>query len=645
MSIPILRAAVACAVLAAGCGVAVAASQDGTGWTVTRLDLEVRVSQEEPAMSVGGTLRARLDAGRSFGPSFRVNANDSGIRWLSLEAPGAKKADLNDQGVGGTLAHVRFEEAFVTGDELEVSFELEMETGASQLMAREDIALASWIHAWYPNARQDGKRLTARTMSVPGTTTFHLPAGWIAISDGKLIRREVGEQEAVEVWELGANAVARSFAAGPFRAAERQIDNRQIRIYLLEEHPITADRLADLLMRTMAAQEARLGEFPFDGYGVVEVPNDIEGWGAASQQTFIMAKSNTFEFEHGNVPLWAHEMGHAWWGNTVGTRGPGSKMAGEALAQVGVLIALEALEGREAVVEFLEFSRSGYSSAQCARGYFGLVDDGRDHPLATLGSSSLTAGETHNLADSKGMWVYHMLWQRLGDELFFGTLRELIAEFAGRSMSLDDVRRAFVAAAPGQDLQAFFAQWLDRAGGIDVEATFTAGPGSVDLLLAQSAEEPFDFDLEVELKLADGSSRRERVEVRGRETRARFEVPGQLVDAELDPDRLLLMRRAAYGAMPEVEGIAQTAEWLRPETYIGDYQPVDSPHSIAVVDENGALWVRTREQSMRLWPVVDTPHRFRGTQGWVTFELEDGRATLTTYEVDGGMTLEAVRID
>jgi hypothetical protein len=43
--------------------------------------------------------------------------------------------------------------------------------------------------------------------------------------------------------------------------------------------------------------------------------------------------------------------------------------------------------------------------------------------------------------------------------------------------------------------------------------------------------------------------------------------------------------------------------------------------------------------------VVDTPHRFRGTQGWVTFELEDGRATLTTYEVDGGMTLEAVRID
>ena len=116
-----------------------------------------------------------------------------------------------------------------------------------------------------------------------------------------------------------------------------------------------------------------------------------------------MAKSDAFEYEHGNVPLWAHEMCHAWWGNTVGTQGPGSKMAGEALAQFGVLTALEAMEGREAVVEFLEFSRSGYSPTQCARGYFGLVDDGNDHPLAKLGNSSLSGGQTHNLVDSKGL--------------------------------------------------------------------------------------------------------------------------------------------------------------------------------------------------------------------------------------------------
>ncbi len=644
-SMPFLRAAVACAILAGGCAVAVAASRDGTGWEVTRLDLEVRVSNDAPSMTMGGTLRARLDADRSFGPSFRVNAQGSGVRWLALEASGAGSSELNDRSGSASLAHVRFAEAFARSDELEVSFELEMEKGSSQLMAREDIALASWVHAWYPHPRQPGDAFTASTLSIPGTTTLRLPAGWIAIADGELVSRDAGERETVEVWDLGANPVARSFAAGPYRAAERQIDGRRIRIYLLEDHPITADRLADLLMRTMAAQEARLGEFPFAGYGVVEVPNDIEDWSAASQQTFIMAQAANFEFEHGNVPLWAHEMGHAWWGNTVGTRGPGSKMAGEALAQVGVLIALEALEGREAVLDFLEFSRSGYSPAQCARGYFGLVDEGRDHPLATLGSSSLTGGQTHNLADSKGMWVYHMLWQRLGAERFFATLRGLIAEFAGRDMSLDDIRRAFIEAAPGEGLEAFFAQWLDRSGGIDVDATFTGGHGSVDLLLTQTKTEPFDFDLDIELELADGTARRERVEVRGRETRARIEVPDHLVGAELDPDRLLLMRREAYGAMPEVEGIAETAEWLEPETYLGAYEAVEGGHSLQVVEEEGAVWIRTAEQSMRLWPSIDTPHRFRGPQGWVTFALEGGRAESASYAVDGGMTMEAVRVD
>jgi len=634
----------ACAVLAGGDVFAGSPSEDGIGWTVTRLDLEVRVYNDEPSMTMGGTLQVRLDHDRSFGPSFRINSLQSGVRWISLEAPGKNKVELNDRSGTASLAHARFKRPFAKGDELELTFELEMKKGASQLMARRDIAMASWVHAWYPHTKQRGNTYTAGTMSVPGTTTFRLPAGWIALSDGKLVRRSAGERETVEVWELGRNPVARSFAAGPFRAAEREIEGRTIRIYLSDVHPIGVDRLADLLMQTMAAQEARLGEFPFDSYGVVEVPNDIKDWAAASMQTFIMAKSAAFEFEHGNVPLWAHEMCHAWWGNTVDTRGPGSKMAGEALAQVGVLIALEAMEGRDAVVEFLEFSRNGYNPAQCARGYFGLVDDGNDHPLATLRNSSLTGGQTHNLADSKGMWVYHMLWQRIGDELFFGTLRGLIADFAGRAMSLDDIRRAFVAAAPDHELDVFFAQWLDRTGGIDIDATFTVGDGSVDLLLTQSKnDEPFEVELDVELKLADGTTQRERVEVRGPETRTTFDVPSHVVGADLDPDRLLLMRRPAYKAIPDIEGVASSAAWFEPENYVGVY--VDGPHRFTVADDDGTLWVRTPEQSMRLWPSVDSPHRFRGTQGWVTFVLEDGRAESATYEVDGGSTLEAVRTE
>jgi hypothetical protein len=93
-------AALASAALASGCAFAGSPSTDGTGWAVTRLDLEVRVNNGEPSMTMGGTLQVRLDADPSFGPSFRINSMKSGVRWLSLEAPGKNKVELNDRSGG-----------------------------------------------------------------------------------------------------------------------------------------------------------------------------------------------------------------------------------------------------------------------------------------------------------------------------------------------------------------------------------------------------------------------------------------------------------------------------------------------------------------------------------------------------------------
>ena len=48
-------AAVACVILAVGCTFAGSPATDGIGWTVTRLDLEVRVTNDAPSMAMGGT--------------------------------------------------------------------------------------------------------------------------------------------------------------------------------------------------------------------------------------------------------------------------------------------------------------------------------------------------------------------------------------------------------------------------------------------------------------------------------------------------------------------------------------------------------------------------------------------------------------
>jgi hypothetical protein len=628
-------------------------SFEGTGWTMTRLDLEVKIEKAEPSLVVQGMMTLRLDQEISEGPTLWLNMRESAMKWIHLRGEEVARVEFgtpDDSSEKIRYAAVELQNQAVRGEVVVLEFMIEKVADSWQLVTRPDVALASWVDAWYPVALVEGELeglFSASGISIPGTTTLDLPGDWIGIADGRLVRREQRGDRTVEVWDLTDTPVARSFAAGAYASAERTVDDRTIQIYLNDEHILGADGLAELLAQSMAAQEARLGPFPFTGYGVVEVPDDIADWGAASQQTFIMAKGENFEHEHGNLPLWAHEMCHGWWGNMVGSKGPGQKMAGEALAQFGVLIALEALEGTDAMIEFLEFSRSGYNSKQCARGYFQLVDQGADHPLATLRDSELSGGQTHNLADSKGMWVYHMLRRRIGDDLFFATLRGLIGEYAGQNMTLDNIRQAFMDAAPERGLDRFFSQWLDRAGAPRIDVSWSKlGDKRVEILLSQTQDSsPFELDLELEMVFEDGATQRETVQLHGRETRAVLSAPSDLSGVHLDPDRDLLIWREGYIAAPVVNGtvLSPTAGWVDPAVYVGTYEVEMFGQNVEVFSDDRGLWVRIVDDLRQLFPLE--PYRFLMlTEAEVEFTVKDEVATGFAVEFPKGTVAEGVRI-
>jgi hypothetical protein len=529
-------------------------STSGLGWTMQQLDMRVRVEKDDPGFTVEGTIALRLDRDFSYGPTLWINRTSPAMQWTSVDGTEIASVDINvttEQSSPGLKANIRLHQPAVRDDEITLQFSLETVGEAWQLYTRKEIALTSWIDAWYPVV--EASYFTANLISIPGTTTLDLPGDWIAISDGQLLSRDEQNGRTIEVWDMADRPVARSFAAGAFHAAEYNVNGRMIRIYLIEEYEFGADALAQLVAASLEAQEVCLGPFPFAGYGVVEVPgNSGIDWGAASQQTFIMALSTFFEHEHGNLPLWAHEMCHGWWGNTVGCTGPGFRMAGEALAQFGVLIALDALEDRQATIEFMQFGRDGYIDAQNAIGYLKMVKEGIDHPLATLEDSDLSGGDKHNLVDSKGMWVYHMLRQVVGEDVFCATMRELIDQYTGRPMSLDDIREAFIAAAPEKDLKAFFAQWLDRSGVPKIESDWTMiSDDSVRIVIKQTnKDEPFTLDLELDLVLNDGTTNREVVSISERETTIVKGVTAAVTNITVDPERDYLIWHPEYVVLP-----------------------------------------------------------------------------------------------
>jgi hypothetical protein len=512
-------------------------------WTTTRLDLVVTLDPAAKRMSVAGTQTLRLEDAESDGPALILNERAKSMRYRSLTAHGIEAAIFPyPKNPAIEVALLTLARTYRKGDTLEVAFETEFETPSPQLTVNESAVLASWVDRWYPVPAtiQEGPA----SPSAPGSTTFRLPPGWRSVSNGRLVSSQTRDGRLEERWETDKPA-ARSFTAAPYRSVESVTDGgRTISFYMLKARP-SARAQATALSKAIDAMERQFGPYPFGSYNVAEVPE--ASFAAASEQGFIMVRGDLLDSEKGNLPLFAHEAGHGWWGNLV----RGDRMLSEALAQYGAVLSIEALEGVDARNEFLRFSREGYNPLQCALGYFYIWREGGDEPLARLGDGP----HAHNLSDSKGMWFYHMLRLRVGDEVFYSVLRSIIRDHAGREAALDDLRSRFVAAAPGDgELKSFLAQWLDRSGApvlrVEWWSVDRGAAAEIDVEQLQPGD-PFRFPLEVEIRTASGKKESHLLEVsKQRET---FKVPvgaGPL-DLTVDPRHLVLLWRPEYGPRPD----------------------------------------------------------------------------------------------
>ncbi len=516
---------------------------EGSGWSMERLDLEISIMPAESILVVEGTALLKLDAESSHGPALQMQNIVRGDLFMEAEALPAQS--IEPGGPRRMRRIIRFDETFKRGDELEVSFAYESAAQKGQLRTAPQTAFGSWVEFWYP-CPVPADASDARYRHAPGTTTFHLPLGWKSVTNGALLESSSDDVETTEVWECDL-PVARSYAAGPYKEQWYEAGGRKIGVYLLSEKPMSAAAQAEILSRALDAMEERFGPYPYPSYVIAEIPDGFGSFGASSEQGFIMCKPEFFEVQGGNLPLFAHEAAHGWWGNLVSTTGAGSILCSESLAQYGAVLAIEGLEGAKAATEFLRFSREGYIDVQCARGYFELARRGNDMALSKLGGG----GWQHSLSDAKGHWFFHMLRGRIGDELFFATLRGILDEYAGRMLSLDELRAAFVAAdEDSAGMRRFLAQWLDRPGVPIIEVEIEQGAAPALLLRQVQAGDPYELELEVDLLAEDGSVSTRTVESKERLTRVSLAAGGSWREARVDPRHRLLIWKPEYGERP-----------------------------------------------------------------------------------------------
>ena len=541
---------------AAVCQAAATARDAGSGWRYETIDLRVVLAADGRSMTVRGSARLRLTTDSSSGPTLLLRRNDgesegSNIEFVSLEPEAGEVVSLNEDHPsrpGLIVSRIRLPEPFVRGATLGFTFVIRARGVRNQFAVHPEYATASCTAGWYPApAPGPGEAFGSGLIATRGRVTFDIPAGWRSVSSGDLDSRTERGDRAIEEWTV-EEPRALGFAAGPLTASIVETGERSVGMFRLSASDSTVTAQAEALDRVIDAMSDRFGPYPYTRFSIVEAPEPVPGFWAASEQGFILAKPTVFAAEDGNLPLFAHEAAHAWWGNLVGTDGDGGIFLSESLSQYGAVLAIEALEGEEAATRFLRFSRPEYIQSQCARGYFQVVRDGEDRPISSIAQGG---GVNHTIADAKGHWVHHMLRRRVGDDVYFGTLRSLGERFAGGNMTLSTFRDAFLAAAPDARLERFFEQWLDRAGAPILDLDWSAaGPDAIDVTITQRQEgEPYDLDLEIEL-VGVGPPRLETITVDRRQQTVRIESPFRTNVVRLDPNHRVLRWTPEYGSRP-----------------------------------------------------------------------------------------------
>ena len=277
----------------------------------------------------------------------------------------------------------------------------------------------------------------------------------------------------------------------------------------------------------MAFYSEFIGPFSYEKLANVQ-SNSVSGGMEAASAIFYSAGSvtGTRSVRWRNVII--HEIAHQWWGNAVTEKDWNDVWLSEGFATYFTLLFIEHAYGRDAFADGLRDSRKTVIDFYAKRPDYRVIHENLDD------MSQVTTSMTYQ----KGSWVLHMLRQRMGDDRFWAGIREYHARYRDASASTDDFRRVMERAA-GEDLSAFFRQWLYRGGIPRLEGTWQWDAKAREVVVEVrqvQAGAPFVMPLEVAIEVPGAAARVERLQLGGAVRRFTFAAERAPSGVTLDPE-------------------------------------------------------------------------------------------------------------
>ena len=400
----------------------------------------VRAGQQLPVYELivsidpaGHTIRGTARISVQKGAACRINILDFTIQQLLVNKREARPVqgiiDIRDT-QNDTVVEIEYNASFAPGSaEQKGDF---LNSPAPNSISNEGVML---LHDWYP--------------AIGGLCfyklTAEMPEHFEAVSESETTTVKSSKGLKNIAFDFPHPLPGITLAAGTYVTRTETFHGIALKTFLFTEDRELADTYLAHTKRYIELYESLLEPFPYKTFAIVE--NRFQT--GYSLPTYTLLGSQVIRLPFIVETSLGHEILHQWFGNHVYVNYSGGNWS----------------EGLTTYLSDHWYSHLKGSGAEYRKkilsDYMNYATPANEITLRSFRGPDSYASRA--VGYGKAAMVFHMLRMKLGDEVFFKSLKKVIASFQYQEASWDSIRDAF-ASAGKQDLKAFFRQWVDRKG-------------------------------------------------------------------------------------------------------------------------------------------------------------------------------------
>jgi hypothetical protein len=381
----------------------------------------------------------------------------------------------------------------------------------------EDISYLLYAGRWFPVVNFGIDRFTA-------AINITAPAGTVVVGSGSTApAHPAAAGKVLTSFNWQKPSFPGTIIAGPF--TDNVFAGGGIHVYLLPNKKQFASAYADFGGKELEYFSSLYGPAFSPLLKIVELPDDTVPSAWAPE---IAALATRDISEKTNYRLLADTIAHQWWGGVVSAASKDDWW----LVDGGA---------RASEMRFVQttVSQSAFEDATRDMAVGALAYD--TVPLASVNKMDTYSPEFQSLVTDKGGMIFHMLRWVMGDAAFDRTMKQFMAQYAGKPTTVSDLQTV-AEKNYGQQLTPFFSQWVEGTGAPEFKMKYTVYRIKKGFRVVGEITQDLDlFHMPLELKVdTDGQTEMKRIDVSGTDSAFSVDTFGKPRRLVLDPNNWVL---------------------------------------------------------------------------------------------------------